>query len=207
MVDVTRTTTLLLEGLRDDGNAPAWTEFDLRYRPILMGFLRALGAREVDAADAAQETLLEFLRAHRAGEFVRGKGRLRNWLMSVGRTRWALARRRAGRRREVEDGDASPERSGSVADPAAPSDDHVWETERRRVILREAFDRLKSHSASDERTLEAFDLLVFRAVPPAAVAVQCGMTIEDVYQAKSRTTKRLRHFIEEVEGAFDEDAG
>lgn len=205
MIDVTRTTTLLLEGLHDRGDAAAWSEFDRRYRPILVGFLRALGANEIDASDVAQETMVEFLEGYRAGRYDRGRGRLRTWLMSIGRTQLALARRRAARRRDqgrgAEDIDAT---ASKVADPS-PEDDALWEVERRRTILREAFERLRAASASDGRTLEAFELMIFRAVPPAAVAAELSMSMDDVYQAKSRITQRLRSHIAEVERAFEGD--
>lgn len=208
-IDVTRTTTLLLEGLHDEGHTSAWSEFDLRYRPILVGCLKAIGANEVDAADVAQETLLEFLRAYRAGRYDRTRGRLRTWLIAIGRTQLALARRRAARR---EDRAVDPEvlqalEADSVQSPSGDRLEEVWELERRRVILREALDRLRAESEVGERTLEAFELLVFRAVPPAAVAEMLGMTPSDVYQAKSRVTQRLRHHLDAVQHAFDEDLG
>jgi len=206
-IDLTRTTTLLLEGLHDEARSSAWSEFDLRYRPILVGFLRAIGANEVDASDVAQETMVEFLRAYRAGRYDRTRGRLRTWLISIGRMQLALARRRAGRRH---DHAAAPETLEALEADAASSPSNedmveVWEHERRRVMLREAFGLLRSESSTGERTLEAFELLVFRGVPSAAVCEMLGMTAADVYQAKSRVTQRLRHHLEAVQRAFDED--
>jgi len=202
-MDVTRTTTLLLEGLHA-GSDSAWTEFDRRYRPILMGFLRAMGAVDNDAADAAQETLLQFVKEYREGRYDRGRGRLRNWMISMARSQLALGRRRASARREV---GADPE---SLQEHAAdlrwdPEWDRLWDEERRRAILREAFSRLCAESQTGEKAIQAFELLVFRAVPAAAVARELDMTINDVYQAKSRVTSRLRGHLEALEDAFDED--
>ena len=36
MIDLTRTTTALLDGLHDPGDDAVWSEFDRRYRPILV---------------------------------------------------------------------------------------------------------------------------------------------------------------------------
>ena len=55
--DPERTTTALLVGLSDPRNAGAWEAFDRRYRPILTGFVRNCGVRDVDAAEIAQETV------------------------------------------------------------------------------------------------------------------------------------------------------
>lgn len=206
MIDLTRTTTRLLDGLHDRTDGTAWEEFDRRYRPILLGFLRSLGAGEVDAADISQDALVRFLTEYRAGRFDRTRGRLRNWLMTMGRTQLAQARRRAASRREHSADSESLDSMTCGADGGAVgSDDAVWEAERRRAILREAFERLRSESASGERTLDAFERLVFRAEAPAQVAAALSMTMDDVYQAKSRTTQRLRVVIEEVERAYDED--
>jgi len=43
-VRVTRTTTRLIEDLRDPGNAVAWGAFDEGYRPVLTGFARVLAS-------------------------------------------------------------------------------------------------------------------------------------------------------------------
>ncbi|MBM4113403.1 MAG: sigma-70 family RNA polymerase sigma factor [Phycisphaerae bacterium] len=204
MIDVTRTTTRLLEGLHHRTDGTAWEEFDRRYRPILIGFLRSLGASEIDAADISQDALVRFLTEYRAGRFDRTRGRLRNWLMSIGRTQMALARRReAARREQLAE---TPSLDAIAAETDAGGDDAIWEAQRRRVILREAFDRLKSASASSERTLEAFERIVFHAESPAQVAEALSMSMGDVYQAKSRTTQRLRALVEEVERAYDEDS-
>lgn len=210
LIDLTRTTTLLLEGLHDARDDSAWSEFDRRYRPILLGFLRALGANEVDAADVAQETVVEFLRAYRAGRYDRTRGRLRSWLIAIGRTQLALARRRRAARHDGHPVAAEVLDTLEVDASSSHGSEHMerlWNLERRRVILREAFDRLRAESTSGERTLDAFELMVFHGVPPAAVAEQLGMSATDVYQAKSRVTQRLRVHIDAVEQALDEDGG
>ena len=58
----TTTTTAMLEGLRDPGNETVWRDFDERYRPVLIGFAQRLGLTAADAEDAAQETLLAFMK-------------------------------------------------------------------------------------------------------------------------------------------------
>jgi len=77
MPAVSRTTTRLLEGLCDPEDEALWCEFDAQYRPILVGFARRLGLNVEDAADLAQETLVRFVEAYRAGRYDRGKARLR----------------------------------------------------------------------------------------------------------------------------------
>jgi hypothetical protein len=71
-----RTTTALLEGLHDPADAVAWEQFDRRYRPIVVGFASRLGLADADAADVAQEVMLQFVKEYRAGKYDRQRGRL-----------------------------------------------------------------------------------------------------------------------------------
>jgi len=119
--DLMTTTTGLLAGLHEPGNHTAWTEFDRRYRPILVGFLRRMGLNDTDAADVAQETLARFVQDYRQRKYDREQGRLRSWLIGIARCRLADMRRAAGRRREWR---------GESAMEALPDDvdvDSAWE--------------------------------------------------------------------------------
>ena len=99
MGPATRTTTHLLEGLFDPAADSVWQEFDRRYRPIIVGLARKMGLADEDAADVAQETLVRFIKAYRAGQYHREKGRLRSWIIGIAIYRIADARRaRAARR-------------------------------------------------------------------------------------------------------------
>jgi len=202
-MDVTRTTTLLLEGLHDQENGAAWSEFDRRYRPIVLGVLRALGVNEADASDVSQETTLHFMKQYREGRYDRTRGRLRNWVLSIARTQLAIQRRRPAMRRESPMDPETIDGAFAIGGDDAELD-RLWEQERRQAILRESFARLSTESQTGERALQAFELLVFRAVPAPAVAEQLSMSLDDVYQAKSRVTARLRSHIELLDEAFDE---
>mgnify|MGYP000985274236 CR=1 FL=1 len=50
-----RTTTVLLESLKDERNADAWEQLDQRYRPVLTGFVRGLGLSEQELHDGLRE--------------------------------------------------------------------------------------------------------------------------------------------------------
>ena len=49
MPDEEATSTMMLEGLFDSANERAWSEFDRRYRPLMIGFARRHGLAEQDA--------------------------------------------------------------------------------------------------------------------------------------------------------------
>jgi DNA-directed RNA polymerase specialized sigma24 family protein len=89
--------------------------------------------------------------------------------------------------------------------PDEPALRSIWADERDREILSRALLVLREESAMDERTLNAFELVAIRGVPPDEVAKECGMSVDQVYVARSRATKRLRRIVEDLTAAFEED--
>ena len=193
----TRTTTLLLEALKDDRNADAWAQFDERYRPILAGFARGLGLSETDAAEVAQESLAEFARCYRAGKYSRDKGRLSSWIIGIAHHTASDLLKARGR---------GPDRGQSamidISDPARMS--IIWERQRKATILARAMAELRQ-TRTDEKTIRAFELVGLRGVPAQAAARECGMTVQDVYTAKNRVTATLRRIVERIEAEYAED--
>lgn len=189
------TTTELLRGLHEQDNHAAWNEFDRRYRPILIAFLRRLGVSEVDADDVAQETLTCFIRDYRANRYDPRQGRLRCWLISIARCRCADLQRAAARRKVGR---------GESAIAELPDDDTseaVWEEEQKRVIFEQALGELQHSGHFHERTLEAFDRVVLRHEPVAAVAAELEMTPQEIYNTKNRVIARLRAIAERCEAS------
>lgn len=196
-MDLTRTSTALLEGLQEPGNEQVWFDFARRYGAILVGFARRLGLDENDAADVAQETLVRFVEEYRAGKYQRERGRLRSWLLSIARTKVAAVYRARSVRGEQQAGT-------QIVDL---SDEHtltqMWQAERRQVILRQAMEELRRATRTNEKTIEAFELLVHGGCAPGVVAEQLGMSIDDVYRAKSRVAQRLREIVSRLEAIYD----
>jgi RNA polymerase sigma factor (sigma-70 family) len=195
----TRTTTRLLEGLFDPAAEAVWQEFDRRYRPIIVGLARKLGLPDQDAADVAQETLARFVRAYRAGEYDRTRGRLRSWIIGIAKYRIADAQRARAEQRGW--------RGDSIISgvPEQHELDTIWDVERRQAILRQAVDELRAESRMSDKTIHAFEMLTFHRQSPAAVAEELGTTLNDVYQAKNRVAGRLREIVARLESLYDED--
>ncbi len=195
----TSTTTLLLESLHDPCNHEAWAALDQRMRPIIQGVALRLGLRAEDAADVAQETMTAFLRAYQSGEYMRGKGRLRDWICGIARNRVMDLHRARKARHE------SPAEHEAVG----PLDDAMvrglWDDEQRSVILEESLQELRAGSRMSERTIQVFDLVVVRGVPEREAAAQCGMSVPEVYVAKHRVTARLRQIMQELTAAYEKE--
>ncbi len=175
----------------------AWRRFDDRYRPIALAVASRLGLADADAADAAQETMLHFLRSFRDGAYQRERGRLRQWVAGIARHRVIDAARAAAARRERQ-GDSSQ------LDQATEDDSsRFWEEESARETLRRAAERLHQSTRLGEKSLRAFDLLFARSIPPAGVAAELAMPLGEVYVIKSRLAEHLRELIGEEEALAD----
>lgn len=197
----TRTTTALLEGLATPGDEEAWAELDARYRPVLVGLARRVGLSGEDAADAAQETLLRFLRAYRAGTYRRDRGRLRSWLLAIARNCIADAGRARSRRIETPAGTQVERAAAAEADAARL--DAAWEEERERAILDRALRALEVATRFEEATIEAFrGLLRGEAAPD--VAARLDIPVERVHLARHRCLQRLQPIVAELERTWDD---
>lgn len=192
---ITQTTTQLLDGLHESGNRAAWSEFDRRYRPILIGFLRRMGLNDADAADVAQETLACFVKEYRAGRYDRQQGRLRSWLVGIARHRLADLRRVQGRRGELRGESAIAD----LSDDDGVDAEAVWESEQRRIIFEQAIADLRQTTRFNERTIEAFERVVLRRESVDEVSAQLGLTPQEIYNAKNRVVDRLREIARRYE--------
>jgi RNA polymerase sigma-70 factor, ECF subfamily len=189
----TRTTTELLDGLARDGEQDLWTLFDRRYRRVIAGFVAtSMRLNPDEAEEVAQATLVKFLLAYRAGKYKRGNGRLRSWLMGIAQNT-AIDVLRSRARGEVDE--QTPEREA----------DDLWDRAQRASIAREAWELLSTSGQLEPRTLRAFELTVLRDVPTEAAAMECGMTPDAVYVAKTRVAQKLRTIESQLSEAYESD--
>lgn len=216
MVDLPLTTTKLLDCLRSPAATPsaidngelhdsgsAWKEIDDRYRPVLIGLTRSLGLSQADAEDAAQWTLAEFARGLREGDYQRGKGRLRSWVMGIARHRAQMIKRASARRvRSPQDGPGQVH--APLPDvPDEASLDALWEREVERAVFAQAWQLAQLRFTP--ATLRAFELVAMRGVPVEAAARECQMSVESVYVSKSRVTRGLKELATELTVRYDQD--
>ncbi len=202
----TRTTTRLLDALAQPDNQPVWTVLDARYRPVIAALTRRIGLSDVDAEEAAQQTLTEFVRAFGEGRYDRGKGRLSSWILGIAHhtALRMLRQRKSGPAVGSTAVEAAVEgAAGGAIDEASLRT--IWTDERDRTILAQAMVVLRTEHDVDERTVNAFELVAIRGVPVAAAAAQCGMSESQVYVAKSRVLKQLKEIVAELTKAFEED--
>lgn len=193
-----RTTTILLDQLKDNGNQEAWKEVDARFRGIVLAAARKLGLDEADAADVAQETMVQSLRDFRAGQYDRTRGRLSGWIIAIAHHRIIDILRRKQR-------DARDISHATLAEiPAVGAMSAAWTEALRDDVFRRAWEQLQSESGMSRLNIKAFELSAIRSVPPEAVALECGITVDQVYVAKNRVAGKLRTIVEQMTQAYED---
>lgn len=189
------TTSTVLDRLRDARDDSAWASFVERFRAPITSFGRKLGLSPTDAEDAAQETLLAFLEAHRRDAYDRGRGRLSSYLFAIAHNKIRLARRKIARHGAQITKEDDTSFWAQVSDPAAAQ--QTWEEEWRRAILTQCLAQVRQEVAP--QTFEAFRLVVFEHVAPAEAAARLGLSRNAVFIAKHRIGTRLRILCEALE--------
>jgi RNA polymerase sigma-70 factor (ECF subfamily) len=183
--DSTRPSLILrIKDARDDD---AWATFVETYAPLVYRYCRRQGAQDSDAADVAQEVMAEVARSVRAFEYQPERGRFRDWLGVVTRTR-LLNHLRSGRR-------AARDLAGGPLDGQDPTGDPgpEWAEEFHAQVLRTALDRIRP--SFEPATWRAFERVWIDREPAPLAAQALGMPVEKVWVAKSRVLKRLREEV------------
>lgn len=195
---ITRTSTDLLEAMKDPANQPAWREFDHRYRPLVLAVARRLGLDQADAEDAAQDTLAAFLEAYHRQQYDRQKGHLRGFLRVVAYNKVRDIQRRSARyNKHLAAG------SGRTDFMAGIPDEHVeamWDQELSKAVLRQCLQEVR-HELSPHM-FEAFELVTLRQWPPKKVAEHLGVSTAVVYQSKHRVLNRIRALLPEMDSIW-----
>lgn len=186
------TSTILTRLERHDD--PVWSMFHGRFRRPILAFAREAGLCADAAEDVAQETLLAFTQAFRAGKYVRTEGRLSSWLFGIANNKVREERRR-GRKRLTD----SAARAGGGA-PQDWTDDRavaLWEDAWRREVLSICLDRAREEVG--ETTYLAFEAYALRNIPAEVVAQDLGIAKSTVFVAKHRVLARVRELRREYE--------
>jgi len=190
------TTTQVLEDLKKSNDSLAWTSFRDHFYPVIFKFARTLGLSETDAEDAAQETMLAFLKAFQDDKYNRGKGHLSHWLFGVARRVILDCRKRLPREHLVVDNTTGASFLDTLVDENAVQ--HTWDTEWQRMVLERCLQQ--AHRELDQKVFRAFELYALAQKPVEEVCQTLGISRNAVYIAKSRVLSRLRQLQQEFEG-------
>jgi len=181
-----QTRASLLARLSGDVDRAVWLEFFDQYADLILGFARRRGLQDQDCEDVLQNVLMSLVNAMPGFVYDQSKGRFRSYLLTV--TRRAVYQQFRQKKAEF---------PLPLLEPSAPQeqDDEVWEFEWRRYHVRKAMRTVEQEFS--EKNVQAFTQYVLNGLPPQEVSSGLGVSIEQVYQAKSRILKRLSEIIEQ----------
>jgi RNA polymerase sigma-70 factor (ECF subfamily) len=184
----------LLEKLRRPATGDVqetWRRFVQLYTPLLFAWTRRLGVPDTEMADVVQDVFAVLVRELATFRYQPDR-RFRGWLWTILRNKWRdrLRHRRAG----------PPLGNPGALDRARAPDNVAEQTEEeyRTYLVGRALELMKAEFA--ERDWRACWEFVVSGKPAADVARELGLSVNQVYLAKSRILRRLRA---ELEGLLD----
>ncbi|MBQ6473072.1 MAG: sigma-70 family RNA polymerase sigma factor [Victivallales bacterium] len=170
----------LLQGVHEN-REDAWQEFDRFYQPLVTLRARDLGLSPQEIDELKQNVRLAILRSDATGRYTPEKGRFRDYLRTL-ITNCAIDLLRARKQ-----GENFVPLTESIPDE---NTDAEFEQEWRACLLQRAQEEVQKNC--DLATYMAYQMYGERGLPVAEVAEQLGMTEAQVYQAKTRTVKRIQ---------------
>lgn len=194
-----KTTSTVLENLRDYNNTSAWNGFVDHFRPLILRFALRLGVSNSEAEDAAQEVLITFANAYRDGRYQRERGRLKDWLFGIARmTILNLRKTKAARAGVVHyKNDPDSESSDGAAMEPAAVEDH-WEKEWETHVYEQCL--LQIRNEVEPKTYEIFTLRL-EGVSPEEIMSKLSISRSTVDSANYRAAKRIRELATKYQEA------
>lgn len=195
------TSTTLLQRLRDVSDAEAWNDFVDRYSPRVFEWCRKNSLQDSDAADVTQQVLLKLVTTMRTFEYDQHRGTFRGWLKTVTtNTVRDLARQWQNRNVRAAGDTVTAEQLNSISTPSALDElSQRIEAQYRDELLREAESRIRVRVKTE--TWDAWHQTAVEQKKVVDVAAAVGMTVAEVYVAKSRVNKMMRDEVQRMEAA------
>ena len=185
----TATHASLLARLGVGADPAAWREFHYRYGELIRGFARRRDLQPSDCDDIAQDVLLSLAKAMPGFRYDPRKGKFRSYLKTV--TLRAIFKKSRQKHGEVNLEHIEEATRAADADTVI---EEAWETEWRHYHLRQAMRVIEAEFSPADR--RAFQRYAVEGADARETAETLSMSVDQVYQAKSRITKRLAKLIE-----------
>ena len=185
MFSQTATHSTLLARLADVHDPSAWTEFHDRYCELVRTFCRVRGLQPADADDVLQDVMLSLSKSMPGFRYDPSKGKFRSYLKTV--VMHAISKKACQNN--------PAHRLSDVGSQALPQDDDdsLWEAQWRQYHLRRALRIVETEYSHLDR--QAFERYAMSGEDVKSVAEALGMSVDHVYQAKSRIARRIGELI------------
>jgi RNA polymerase sigma-70 factor (ECF subfamily) len=180
----------LLQRLSDPQDASAWQEFHDRYGELIAGFARRRQLQPADCEDVTQEVLLSLTRTMPGFHYDATKGKFRSYLKTI--ALHAVFKRKLQHHGEVDLQHIEQATRAACEDEETEA---AWETEWRQYHLRQAMRTVAAEFNAADR--QAFQRYAVEGRDAGETAQHLQMSVDQVYQAKSRILRRLSELIDQ----------
>jgi RNA polymerase sigma factor (sigma-70 family) len=202
MDELIPTRATLIQRLKNWQDQSSWQDFFDTYWKLIYGVALKGGLTAAEAQDVVQETMIAVARHMPTFEYDPAIGSFKTWLLNM--TRWRITDqlRKRGPAFTASPSNSEDTATGTrtvdkVVDPASPALDALWNAEWEKTVLDAALARVKRRL--DPQKYQIFDLYVNKAWPPEKVAAAFGISVDQVYLAKHRTTEMIREEVKKME--------
>ena len=191
----------LLSRLKDWDDQKSWQDFHDTYWKLIYSVALKAGLSDAEARDVVQETELTVAKRMREFKYDPALGSFKGWLLHT--TRWRIAdllRKRGPQ--------APPALSRPVDEPRTATADRVpdanaldwqalWDEEWEKNLVDAAMDRVKRKVNSKD--YQIFDLYVVKGWAVSDITGTLGVSLHQVYQARTRVGKLLKKEVAYLE--------
>ena len=175
----------------------AWARLVDIFSPIIYRWARQAGLSGADSADVVQEVFASIARHIPSFERQKEKGSFRSWLATITRNQIRDVFRKKKKQPDGRGGSTAMLNMMNAPDPEMENWEATISVENLESRLPERV--LKTVRADcDEKIWLAFWKTTIEEKPASRVAEELGLSIASVYQAKSRTLRRIRKRMEEI---------
>ncbi len=193
----------LLERVQDTADGTAWSDFVDLYAPQIFSWCRRFHLQESDAADVTQDVLVKLVQKMRGFTYDPGRGRFRGWLKTVtGNTVRDMVS--AKKRAAAAAGSDLDEVQwlNALVDEQATNElseriEAAYQSELLGIAEKIIELKVKPH------TWKAYWLTAIDQVPATDAAKELGISVADVYVAKSRVIKMLREEVQRLATSYE----
>ena len=202
MDELIPTRATLIQRLKNWQDQSSWQDFFDTYWKLIYGVATKGGLTDEEAQDVVQETMISVAKHMPTFEYDPSIGSFKTWLLNM--TRWRITdqlRKRgpfAASPAASEDTTTGTRAVEKVVDPASQNLDALWDAEWEKNLLDAAMAKVKRRL--DPQKYQVFDLYVNKRWTPEKVAATLGISVDQVYLAKHRTTEMIKEEVKRLEG-------
>jgi RNA polymerase sigma-70 factor (ECF subfamily) len=200
MDELIPTRATLIQRLKDWQDHTSWQDFFDTYWKLIYGTAIKSGLTATEAQDVVQETMISVAKHMPSFKYDPTIGSFKTWLLNM--TRWRITdqlRRRgpfAAGPSSFDDPATGTRIVDKVVDPMSRDLDALWDMEWEKNLLNTAMAKVKRRL--DPQKFQIFDLYVNKEWTPEKVATTFGISVDQVYLAKHRTTELIREEVERL---------